>query len=272
MAKWVNLPMTSNKRDFLVKTGVPHTVYFTNNSTTLKLINEPVSYFMAPSFLKRKDLNFIKKVKDHAKKLGFPDARVSSSDISYYRFNQLNDKLEDVVEIDVNKAYWNLAHQLGYIDDSLHQAGLEGEKIGKMTRLIALGSMASKKKVFQFDGSNYHWIGYKFNPVLRSYFFHISLELDIIMQQIFNEIGEKALFYWFDAFFVSADAANFIESTLKRFDLGIKKKEISEIAKMRQGEYEYIKVKDTDKGRPRIRTFWLPNTEADFKEINKLQI
>lgn len=272
--KWINLPQTSNKREFLEKTGIPFSVYFTNNSTAITLLNEPISYFIAPNFLKRKDLNFIRKVKNHAKNLGFPDSGAEAKNINYFRFNNFAGSLENVVEIDVNQAYWFLANKLGYINEDLFLQGLETDKIGKMTRLIALGSLASKKKVFQFDGKNYHYIGYKVNPVLRSYFFHISLELDLIMSQIFNEIGDKALFYWFDAFFVNNQVADYIENRMLDFDLEIKRKEISELAKIKDKNtsLEYIKVKHSEKGKTKIRTFYLPNTDLQLKQIQALQI
>lgn len=268
--KWINLPMTSNKMEFLQKTGVPHTLYVTNNSTTIKLINEPITYFMAPSFMKKKDLSFVQKVKRAAQASGLPDQKVSAADISYFRFNQV-EQSENVVEVDVNHAYWNIARQLGVINDKVFK---EGEEVEKMTRLIGLGSLASKKKVFQFDGKNYHWIGYKYDQVLRSYFFRVSLELDLIMRSIFSDIQQDSFFYWFDAFFVTPQVAEYISEEVKRFDLSVKTKPIRSIERIRDAQgYEYIKVADKDKeGKGRIRTFFLPDQARTLSGLSSYQI
>lgn len=270
--KTIYLPITSNKLEYLAKAGIPHTAYFTNQSTHIKLINEPIAYFLAPSFLKKSDLGFIKKVKDFAKKTDLPQTGVNSSDISYYRFNSIPEETGEVMEIDVNKAYWELAHRYGYISSEIYQAGLDTEKIGKLTRLVALGSLASKKKVFQFDGQNYHPIGYQFDPVLRSYFFHVSLELDLIMNRIFTDIGESALFYWFDAFFVSPEVAGYIENELNREGLGIKKQPIREVKKIKSNSFEYLKISDLDKGKPRVRTFTIPNQTLNLNLLSQYTV
>lgn len=266
--KTVNLPITSGKLEFLQKSKIPFNVSFTNNSTTIDLVNEKIRYFLAPDFLKKSELNFIGRVKKTAVNCGKPEIGISANNIQYFRFNNFK-QIKNLIEIDVNSAYWQLAHQLGYVDDKLFQEGVNSEKISKMARLVALGSLATKKKVFQFDGSNFHYIGYKFNSVTRSYFFHVSYELDKIMNEIFSEIGEKALFYWFDAFFVSADVAEFIEYSLGRFDLGIKTKQIHEITRKKdQQGFEYIKVRDEKK----IRTFYLPNVDRQLKIVSEYQV
>lgn len=271
MKKTINLPITSGKLQFLQESKIPFTVGFTNNSTTIDLINEPIRYFLAPDFIKKSELNFIGRVKKYAKQVNKPELPISPQSIQYFRFNEFKQH-KNLIEIDVNSAYWNLAFQLGYIDKKLFQEG-NSDKISKLTRLVSLGSLATKKKIFQFDSTQYHYIGYKFNSVTRSYFFHVSWELDKIMNQIFHEIGERALFYWFDAFFVSADVAEFIEYSLGKFDLGIKTKEIQEIAKIKDKQgFEYVKVKDSDKGKKRIRTFYLPNTENNLKLIMNYQV
>lgn len=271
--KNINLPITSNKLQFLQKTGVPHIAYFTNSSTTIKLINEDITYFLAPQFLKKSDLGFVKRVKDFAKTTGLPDTGITSSDITYFRFNDVaEDDRRDVVEIDVNKAYWQLAYQNGYLPQHLYEQGLNTDKVGKLTRLVALGSLASKKKVFQFDGKNYHFIGYKFDPVLRSYFFKVSYDLDNIMNDIFNQVGERALFYWFDAFFVNREVADYIEREIGRYGLGVKRQEIKEVKKVKSDTFDYLKISDNHKGAPRIRTFALPNLEAQLSFIQSYAI
>jgi len=268
--KTVNLPMTSNKLEFLQKSGIPHTAYFTNNSTHIKLINEPLAYFMAPSFMKRKDLNFVQKVKRAAKNSGLPDQRISPAHISYFQFNQIQDST-NIVEVDVNHAYWHIAKHLGIIPEDVFK---QGETVEKMTRLISLGSLASKKKVFQFDGKNYHWIGYKYDPVLRSYFFKVSYELDIIMREIFSKIEDAAYFYWFDAFFVSPQVADTIAKELEAYGLNSKKQPIREIAKMQDPAtgFEFVKVADKDKhGKKRVRTFYLPGEQRFLELVKKYE-
>ncbi|MDV7401373.1 hypothetical protein RZS08_58690, partial [Arthrospira platensis SPKY1] len=95
---------------------------------------------------------------------------------AYFRYAQrLKPGLFHIAaETDVNAAYWNEAHALGYIDSEIHEKGM---KLDKHARLIAWGAIASQKKVFEFQGGKYTALPVQENPRERSFFFHVAYEV-----------------------------------------------------------------------------------------------
>lgn len=113
---------------------------------------------------------------------------------------------KNVVEIDLNGAYWKAAYLLGIIPEEIYKEGLEKEK---HLRLAALGSLATHKDVYRFDGEDYFLV-----PVSeeqrqievrnRSAFFECARYVSGAMFAAMDYAGRQAMFFWVDAIFADA--------------------------------------------------------------------
>lgn len=197
----------------LVKYGTPHTLKITGSSTTVETKDN--RYVCCPQFFTYGSLAWIRKVKNeilkNLEKQNFQEEHYSNQ-VSYFRFSELENGLNyDVVEIDLNKAYWYAALNHKIISKATF---LEGMQVDKMVRLVALGSIASKKDISIYDGKKYTQLPPEMSKQGRSMFFKISKEIDELMTSIFLDVDD-VLFYWCDAFFIKKQSASYIKKRLK---------------------------------------------------------
>lgn len=196
------LPSSSDIVKTLNRKKIPYQIAYTNNTTNIKceIDGKPVKYLCSDRGLPIRDLAFIQKVKSHVEKLGKPQVNVLAKDVQYFQFGRLEEGYhEPVAEIDVNKAYWLLAYQKGYLSSEIYAEGL---KVDKITRLIAWGAIAASKRIYEVENGKAELIDTKVNPVTRSYFFDVAHELGAIMSETLALHQKSILFYWVDAFFV----------------------------------------------------------------------
>lgn len=211
----------------LVAWKCPFRAEITGSTRTIIVDRMNTKYLCTESNLPFKTLGFIKQVKSRAEKTGIEIQPWKGRDIDYFKFSNLRPGVyKDVIEIDVNGAYWEIAHRLGYTDRETYKAG---KKVEKRDRLVALGSLATVKRIYEFDGENSRSLGEEKNDVTRSYFFHVARELDLIMKKVFHLYEQRVLFYWVDAFFVESKAQGFVRSELYKNRLNCKIKHIDRI-------------------------------------------
>lgn len=257
---------------------VPHTRRETNLTTYLDTPNS--SYIHTGNRMQMSDLSFVGQVVKHVRRLDKPNTGISNSDISYFKFNDLEYIVDFImskkrmVEIDVNSAYWNLAYKLGYISKKIYDKGNNPDLVSKKTRLIALGAMASVKKVYTYDIENdmYIYEGIECDEKTRSYFMHIAKELDDIMRDCIDscisasEYSKLFIFYWVDAFFVAETAMlSIMEYFKKHTDLGVKVKLIEKVTYDRSEDKIYI----YDPGVTEPRVFTIPSNRSVENILNK---
>jgi len=127
--------------------------------------------------------------------------KFTSSDVSYYNFVERNEiDTDEIVEVDISKAYWHLALNMGIISDKTYKKGME---LKKLERLSVLGAIATTRKVYEFDGENTKYLELQYNKALKPIWFLISHKLGLIMEEAIKCIGpEYFVFFWVDAFFV----------------------------------------------------------------------
>lgn len=146
-------------------------------------------------------LNYIKQVKRHAREL--TKERVEVPKITYYNQAKIPDRTvyNQVVEMDVNQAYFDIALHNGYLTQKLYDKGMI---LPKKVRLVALGSLASRKEVWEYCPKRKIMIEQPevCDEITRSYFFDVSSQLDDIMTDIFKGFYGHVIMYWVDAFFV----------------------------------------------------------------------
>ena len=198
--------------------SIEHEIVFTTSSLMLKRTDGKTKPIFSGTKIPAKDLNFIKEVKKEiiSKQSVFDNKR---NQINYFRAYKLSEGCyRKCFEVDLNKAYWKIAFKMGYISRETY---LKGLKVGKMTRLVAVGAAASVKHsyLYDIDKRDYVYTGEEKDDFGRSAFFHISFEVSCIMAEIARKL-KTILFYWFDAFFVrSQDDALLIRDELRSFDL-----------------------------------------------------
>jgi len=150
--------------------------------------------------LEPEELAFVKKVKSYAEAVGIPQIEVGK--VNYHKYGKIPDRstFKNCVQMDLNRAYWKFAFKEGFISQEIFSEGLE---VDKSIRLIAFGAIAGVKHEYTFDALNnrYVYTAKIVNEKTRSYFFHVSSEIDKIMMELFKT-SNHCLFYWVDALFL----------------------------------------------------------------------
>lgn len=160
----------------------------------------------------QKELFLFKMVQRDCEKILVPNMK--SEDISYVArgFKKEVQYTNDLHEIDLSSAYWEVARKKGYISEVTYKRGLE---VSKQTRLMSLGSLATVK-VYQT------WDTEKFTSNIvpkktAGIFFDIANEISSIMLRCSYLVKEQNyFFYWCDAIFFKGERERVrIESFLK---------------------------------------------------------
>jgi hypothetical protein len=241
------------------------------------LDTEHTRYVISNRRLLAHELNFIKKVRDAATASGVEKGKWKAKDISYFKFRpgmeEQQGKIYNVCEIDVTGAYWNLAHNMGIISDEVFQKGL---KVDKSTRLIAFGSLATNKRVFEYDvdTADYEHIADVKDDLLRSYFFLVAKKLDDLMTEICERVEWKGFyFYWVDAFFCDELTTDYIVDFFSQTGLEVKKKVLSclHFSKHKGGDTRVytteIKERHEDRTDIRIKYFSQPGDKIPARIV-----
>lgn len=211
-----------NYQSILEKRGMPFQISLTTNTIILQTTTHKI--IGTEKDLNFKDLSFIKKVKNHIQKQEC-EREYTSNDVNYFSFNpRLNRDLFSlsVSEIDLSRAYWECAFRLKYINREIYEMGMRSD-LRKELRLIALGSVASTKKHYFFDGEKYTDPDFFSDSNGKNIWFHISSKVSEIMEEIKSRIPDRAFyFYWVDAFFVRKDYTGNVSMLMERYGFGKK--------------------------------------------------
>jgi hypothetical protein len=165
--------------------------------------------------------------------LNFEDQKFSD-DITYMESNVTlkGKRMDSVVEIDINHAYWKTAHMLGVISDELYQEGADDSKgIGKIARLVALGALAKKKTYYQIVGGKMVKQTVERSELTENIWFTICFNVSRVMQETAVSLDKDYLFYWVDGIYVKNDpeAVDLAVSIFNSNGYSVKKKEIHKI-------------------------------------------
>lgn len=210
----------------------PCRISVTSNTITYTIEyknREHVKYMSTSNRIDAKHLNFIKRVKAHFLTLaafslsgqgalvldssralnwwpGMPPSMKDS--IQYSKKGQVFD-LQDwplmmVSEIDISAAYWSAAEMLGYLTPELSK---EGREVPKIVRLIALGSLATRREEFYFDGEKTVKIEGGERPPTAPFWWAVCQKVDQDVRDAAEVAGDDHLFYWFDQVYTASHHA-----------------------------------------------------------------
>lgn len=260
----------SEIKKILCGNNIPHTIEYTNTTIKIELQNGSNQVFIInDSEIPINDLSLINEVKRNAEKLDIENTKTTSRDISFFQWGKVRvGKYKGFVEVDVNKAYWEIAFQKGYINKKTYLRGMNkipGKKpIRKQTRLMALGSMATVKNKYEWNGKDYDHIEKKVNETTRSYFFDVAKTLDGYMKEAFGEFGRSVLFYWVDAIYIDFRQVEKMKTFFLERGLEVKTKEIKNILvrgctdKSKKVFVTEMESQEDDRCNIRIKYFFVP--------------
>lgn len=264
---------TADYLESLKLAGVAHSTSITNNTTIVKIPRpngEVEKWLISDRRLPLGALGFIGRVKKAANyvadQLGEP---VPRRPVSYWKtFMKQGGTFTNAIEVDVNSAYWEIAHQKGYIPTDIYE---EGKTVDKVTRLVAFGALATVRVHYEYrpDIGQNVWIGETKNDITRSFFFDVAHELGELMQGAIKKVGrENMYFYWVDAFFVTEQAAEAIEEHFAKFGLGVKRKLIDKMTCERLHEGWKVEVHEKKEKTTEVKPFFFPFEDSRKRLLN----
>lgn len=202
----IYLPKDTGLLVGLQKNGIPHETQETNYTT---LITTAQSKYLilenGDRKLTFKDFGVITTVKKEATEWVKANGVPVETKIPYFKINEIYaqnlGKIENVIEIDITKAYATVALNMEIITQKTFGKICA---LPKEVRLMVLGSLATRKRVCEWntETKQYDYMYTKENDMTRPVFFEIAAKVDEIMRAIYNEIESDCVFYWFDALFV----------------------------------------------------------------------
>lgn len=243
------------------RTGKPHQVQITGNTTLVKIFDKygsvETKVIFSDNEISFSTLGFIRSVKADFNKSNVDLPKVDPSQIYYFFCSDslVDGTYEDVIEVDINKAYWELAFRNKIISQDIYEKGL---KVDKMDRLISFGSLATKRNIYNYNENSglYDYIGQEFSESGRNAFFYVCAQLGDIMNSAMQEIGANFLFYWVDAFFIKSCDLMKLAEIIHGNDLGFKVKKCSPMTVKSEDSGKRIIC---NKGEGGEKSFFLPS-------------
>lgn len=124
--------------------------------------------------------------------------------IKYYQTNFKHTKLyaDKIYQIDIKSCYASILHNSKLISDETYKYICE---LSKENRLAAIGMLASKKNVFEFDATGNVFEHTILKSEYSDYFFYCVQETFRIMDECKHILGDDFLFIWVDAIYFIGD-------------------------------------------------------------------
>jgi hypothetical protein len=226
--------------------NINHFLQSTTNSNTL--VTDGGKYVFSDTKIPPKNLHLIKEAKKqiiaNAEIMGLKDIKPC-----YFSLPKIKGRIErvfDVVEIDINSAYWACAFKHGLINEDLYNKGMS---VDKVTRLVMFGAAATTKTTYDFDGESYRFQNQAQNDFGRAAFFYVAKEISNVFKEIFKYIPASCFIYWVDAVFLRRDFADYAMGIIESYGYTAKTKKIAWMDYVETDElieYIFCEYKETD--------------------------
>ena len=117
-----------------------------------------------------------------------------------------NDKGE-CVALDINSCYWNTAHHLGIISDTIYQKYMENPKKWKKGMVASIGALNKQTAVVEYREGKLitHYVNIEFGK-LRPYYWAIINRVNMLMNEIVQECGDDFLMWLTDCVYVKKES------------------------------------------------------------------
>lgn len=106
--------------------------------------------------------------------------------------------IKNVMEMDITKAYYQMAFNLGYISEKFFKMTLT---LPKIIRLRLLGSIATKRVVETFKNGKVIEMKIVEDLRMRDIWFHICYNVGKVMKECSQAIQDYFIFYWVDGIY-----------------------------------------------------------------------
>lgn len=185
------------------------------------------------------DINFIKAVKTYIVKNNLYEPYLNyripgNGKVKYFSYNpklKAGDTYTGILNIDLTGAYWETAYQLKLIDENLYQRGL---KVDKFVRLAAIGSLAKKKYIYEFDGKKQFLKEVVHQELTEKLWDVICHHVGVVLQDAAKAAGKDFIFFWVDGINIKSEAAQKVKQCFKKhgyrftIDTNIKEIQVTE--------------------------------------------
>lgn len=218
---------------WLKKNKKPFTVDISHKTYTVKCKNHSRTF--SANYLPIEGLNLVRSVKKYVKDNNiadnFPKLTPAQLGIQYICFdkNNIGKNIIGIKEIDMDKAYWTTGYQKGIIDKTIYDEGIEltkdGTKESKISRLVALGTLAKEVRQRIFNGQEYEKsIMVNDSSATKHLWNHICHGVDTVMKDCMKHLKNKFSFFWTDAIFFIPTGGNeqMVKDIIARYGYGSK--------------------------------------------------
>ena len=106
--------------------------------------------------------------------------------------------IENVMEMDITKAYYQMAYNLGYLSKKFFEMTLQ---LPKIIRLRLLGSIATKRIVETYRGEKVVEMKIVEDLKMRDIWFEICYNVGKVMKECSEAIQDYFVFYWVDGIY-----------------------------------------------------------------------
>jgi hypothetical protein len=182
--------------------------------------------------------------------------------------------IEDAIEYDINKAYYQCARNLGYLSEEMF---LECLDLPKHKRLRFLGSIATSKRKYTYTNGKLSEEGFEVieDELLRAVWFHICKVVDDCLFEFSEALGDKFLLYYVDGIYMiehkDSGEIETLNNISKSYGFEFSEAPVKSIRKVSKGvgngEYQTLMItKVTDEGF-KEKPFYLSKNEI-FKSEN----
>jgi len=188
--------------DSLEKNNVPFT--YSINNHTFRISCPMGEYLATDSLIPIYELWLVAWVKNYVlrhKIYKLKDICGDWENIKYLRVKKRRQKVYNTVyEVDLNRAYWETAFELGIISDEIYWRGLW---IDKKTRLAAIGQMAKRTDIWKFNGHKWRCCKPFISKKTQHLWFNVCYKVGLTMERAARLCAKSTLFYWVDGIYVT---------------------------------------------------------------------
>lgn len=243
----------------------PCKVTYTSNSVYIESGGKSYIFTSSGNTLKPSELSFVKQFRSYYiknKSLKY-EKRFARFNPKFFKFYKESGNHNDIIEIDINRAYPSSGRILGIIPDELFD---EGMRHSKTAFLVAVGSLYRKKKVIKVSASGVRELVSDEKPDahLTAIWRSIVGYVDYSMQTAVKSNEDAVYFYWCDALFVKKQYAQHFIDQLEGFGFQVKTKEIDKVEYKEDKAYVYYT------GIKEPKTFSRPVRKYTVKSIDQL--
>ena len=199
-------------QQYLKDCNVDYVIKTTTNSTTIEYKDDNTKYkimFTDGQYMSIKEMILQKKLKKEVtERTENKQINYNGERIDFYRFDSslkymvdtAGDYIEftNILEMDITKAYYKMALNLGYISEKTYKVCLV---LPKYIRLRLIGSIATSKIIETYKNKELVKIEVKEDEQLRQIWFHICYNVGKIMLECAESIEDYFIFYWVDGIY-----------------------------------------------------------------------